>query len=178
MARHRGTPRPLLADEDLPVPVSEPKMRPFEPEPRHWEAVDVFMDTQSLKRMADVLGTTVKAARSLTRRTWFKEQIRQRGFVPVDPEDLGRAIAVEAGSRALDMLQDEDTQLSPDALKKFGDLGVKLAGINRQSGTTVNIGTMQQLDLRGMSPEEMRDLLGGSAADAADDVIDTDFVSR
>ncbi len=171
----RGTSLPLVPDEALSPATTEPEEIVFVPEKRHHKAVDAFMETHSMKDVQAALGTTsVQGAYSFTRRTWFLEEIRKRGFVPIAPAELGASVAVAAGLKALEHL--EGDEVTVDSIKKLGDLGAKLMGAT-DGGAKVTIGTLQQLDMRGLTVEEMKDLLGGSAAVAAGDVIDTDWTS-
>lgn len=165
------TPLPLIPDESLPAPIEEPREIVFEPRPKHFRAVDAFMESGGdVGKVQEALGVKTKvAAYSFTKRTWFLEQIRRRGFVPVDPAEVGRDLAVRAGIEALEQFEDPERVRSVDELVKLGGLGTKMMGAASNSvGVQVNIGTMQQLDLRGMGPDRLRELLGGSAAEAQD----------
>jgi hypothetical protein len=169
----------MVPDELLPPAEREPEEVRFIAEPRHHRAIDVFMETHSVKQVATVLGrggkpATIANAYSFTRHPWFLEQLKKKGFVAIDPQELGQSIAVGAGVQALAHL--ESPELSVDAVKKLGELGIKLMDAGKGSaGGNVHVGNILALDLRGLSVEEMRQMLGGSAADAASDGIDTDW---
>lgn len=173
----RGRALPEVPDSALPPAEVEPQEVVFAPEQRHHDAVDVFMETYDIRQVQAALGCNYPAAYAFTRRQWFLEQLRKRGFVAIDPKTLGESVAVAAGTRALEML-DGDDYLPPDTVKKLGELGVKLTTVGEKSSAPTVIGNQLSLDLRGMSPDDLRDLLGGSAAEAAADVIDTTWSSK
>tara|TARA_R110000868_G_scaffold11289_7_gene55233 strand:- start:711 stop:1241 length:531 start_codon:yes stop_codon:yes gene_type:complete len=166
---------PAVPDTALPAADYEPQATVFKPQPRHHKAVDAFMETHSIQEMHKVLGgSTLAPTFALSRHPWFLKQLKDRGFVAIDTKDLGRSLAVGAGVRALEHLEEPD--LSVDAIKKLGELGIKLmdAGSGGAAGPA-HVGNILALDLRGLSVQEMREMLGGSAATAASDVIDTDW---
>lgn len=176
MAGRRGNPKPQVPDELLPVREYPHPVRRFEPEQKHHDAVEAFMETHSVAAVREALGVGTAAAFAFTKRSWFQERLRELGFQAVNPNEVGEAVAVGAAVKALDVLEAGEN-LSVDQIAKIGNLGAKLMDAGKAGGNTVMIGNVTQVDARSWTADEMREFLGGSAAVAASDVIDTEWES-
>lgn len=158
-----------ISDDDLPPPHSEVVGRPaYVPTLLDKEALEVFISTGgSTSDVRRVTGMSAQQAIVLVRRPWFREQLTKRNFVPVTAEDIGQEVAKAAGQKALDRLTSED-YLSTSDLVRLGQLGVAMskapANITHQS---VQIGSLNQVDLRGLTLDQLQVLAGDG-----DEVID------
>lgn len=160
MGRIRHDP---INDAEFPAPAEEPQVpAPFRPRERHWLALRAFIETGgSAAAAAEASGIPLQKILALTRRVWFREQLSTNNFVPITAEELGGHIAREAGVKALERITDDNVYLSNSDLVRLGNLGVAMLKNNTQ--VTVNhtqIGSLQQIDLRGLSPDQLAVLTG------------------
>ncbi len=153
-----------VSDDDLPAPTET--YRPpaqFEPHQSDWLALDTFFNTGgSISEAVLESGLSVSQVVSLTRQPWWREQLAERGFVPVSVEEIGEHLAKGVGMVALDRVVDKGEFLPTADLVRLGNLGVSMAKQTKDAPTNqVTIGSLLQIDMRGMDPEQLRALTGG-----------------
>ena len=167
---------PRFPDDELPLPTRELRPTVFKPKEKHWKALLSYIESGgSSHAAAKASGMGAPYVLQLQRREWWQEQLRIAEFVPVDVAALGQEVAMKAGARALEKLSQEG-ELSPDAIAKLGNLGVKLMDTGRpDTAVNVTINALAQLDLRGLSPDQLRALADGNQGVDAADVLDAEY---
>jgi len=158
-----------LSDSDFPEPRDEIQApAPYKPGPEDQTALEAFIDSGgSVHEASRASGLPTSNILALTRKVWWREVLTRRNFVPITAEELGNHIAIQAGRQALDRLSG-DTYLDTNDLVKLGQLGVGMMKNKTDVNVTnVQIGSLNQVDLRGMSPEQLSILAGGD-----DEIID------
>ena len=134
----------------------------FVPGEHHWDALEAYVDS------GGNAAATIKASGlarlsfvALTRRRWWQDELEAINFVPVTSEMRGAEITKAAGGKALDRLTGDD-YLSNRDLVALGRLGIEMQkDPSTTGGSQINIGHIHQLDLRGMSVEQLAILAAG-----------------
>ena len=159
-----------ISDDDFDEPPGDLlPAAPFVPSQGDVDALRTFMDTGgSVSRTAKVAGRSVSQVLTLVRKPWFREQLVKHHFVPITTEDIGQEVARAAGEEALSRLVGED-YLSTSDLVRLGQLGVSMAKAPTVvTHNSVQVGSINQLDMRGLSLEQLRVLAGGEDEEVID----------
>jgi hypothetical protein len=159
-----------ISDDDLPMPIGEVVAAPlYKPTENDQLALEAFIESGgSIHEAGRASGAGISTLLALTRKTWWRKALTERNFVPITVEEIGGHVARQAGVAALERLIDPTVYLDTNDLVKLGNLGVAMSKTSTDINVTnVQIGSLQQVDLRGMTPEQLRILAGGD-----DEIID------